>query len=283
MESILEEGPKFFCDTYLKRLLPTPTPLSLPASIVDDLVDIVDSIEKQQSPSKILFRGPSGTGKTAAAREISVSLNKPIYMVNPRFHLFGESTESAKKVSEIFDEINNTLDDTSILLFKDISYLGAPIDENQSTPKEPGIVQTAFIEGLRSLDKKMLFIATSAGYKDLDLLLMPEFETTVSFDRYSREDLLAAAYEASNRVFKVMNCKENPELLHKILNNLETIPFPGELIEISYFGVKETKDLGEYKYLKSIFNDLYGYPKGAKLQKLLTSHGYTPSEIKILT
>ena len=105
----------------------------------------------------------------------------------------------------------------------------------------------------------------------------------MSFDRYSKKDLIDVAdsiLTASLR--KVNNLKQDLRLFNKILNKVESIPYPGDLKQIIKTSIAFSDDSNEYDYLRKIYLALNGNPEKIDIQQLNES-GYTTREIEILT
>ena len=77
---------------------------------------------------------------------------------------------------------------------------------------------------------------------------------TVSFDRYSKEDLIEIADELlSSTLKKNVNSKQDMRLFNKILKNMESIPFPGDLKQIIKTSIAFSSEANEYDYLRKIY------------------------------
>ena len=76
--------------------------------------------------------------------------------------------------------------------------------------------------------------------------------------------------------------KQDLRLLNKILNKVESIPYPGDLKQIIKTSIAFSDDSNEYDYLRKIYLALNGNPEKIDIQQLNES-GYTTREIEILT
>ena len=76
--------------------------------------------------------------------------------------------------------------------------------------------------------------------------------------------------------------KQDIRLFHKILNQLITIPYPGDLKQIIRSAVAFSDDNNEYDYLRKLYSLLLGKDKPIAVD-ILYNNGFTIREIEILT
>ena len=146
-----------------------------------------------------------------------------------------------------------------------------------------GRVTSLFLKELDKLNDNIIIIATTNLFQNFDKALIRRFDALVSFDRYSKKDLIDVAdsiLTASLR--KVNNLKQDLRLFNKILNKVESIPYPGDLKQIIKTSIAFSDDSNEYDYLRKIYLALNGNPEKIDIQQLNES-GYTTREIEILT
>ena len=81
---------------------------------------------------------------------------------------------------------------------------------------------------------------------------------------------------------KYPQSKQNKKLFNKILSNLDSVPYPGDLKQIIKTAVAFSDGTNEYDYLRKIYYALNGNPKTIDLKELKDA-GYTTREIEILS
>lgn len=190
--------------------------------------------------------------------------------------------ETAKNVSQLFDEINHLSFSKVLVLFDEIDAL--VLDRiNRNDLREMGRVASVFLKGLDSLNENVVLIATTNLYDSLDKALIRRFDATVSFDRYSKEDLIEIADSfLTSTLKKSHSTRQDMRLFNKILNNLEIIPYPGDLKQIIKTAVAFSDESNEYDYLRKLYLALNGNPDSVDIQTL-KERGYTTREIEILS
>lgn len=267
---------------YLKKIDYSSRQLLLPGIIEEDVMGITRAINNRSGLSKFLFFGLPGTGKTETAFQIARILNRDILTVPFEQLVDSKMGETAKNVSLLFDEINHLPFSKVLILLDEIDTL--VLDRvNKNDLREMGRVTSVFLRGLDSLNENVILIATTNLYDSLDKALIRRFDATISFNRYSRDDLIEIADS-----FLALSLKKSPSshkdirLFNKILNNLEEIPYPGDLKQIIKTAVAFSDESSEYDYLRKIYLALNGNPKSIDIQ-LLKEQGYTTREIEILS
>lgn len=267
---------------YLKKREYSVKPLLLPGIIEEDIVGIVRAIENTSGLSKFLFYGAPGSGKTESAFQIARLLNRDILSVDFTQIVDSRLGESTKNTAVLFDEINHLPFGRALVLFDEIDAL--VLDRvNQNDLREMGRVTSLFFSELDSMNDRAVIIATTNLYPNLDKALIRRFDATVSFDRYSREDLIAIASSMLTAYLrKSANSRQDMRLFHKILSKLDAIPYPGDLKQLIKTSIAFSDVTGEYDYLRKIYLTLNGITTIPNIQKL-SEEGYTTREIEILT
>ena len=267
---------------FLKKVEYSSKPLLLPSIIEEDVLGITRAISNKSGLSKFLFYGAPGSGKTETVFQIARILNRDILSVPFEQLIDSRLGETAKNVSLLFDEINHLPYGKVLILFDEIDAL--VLDRiNQNDLREMGRVTSVFLKGLDTLNENVILIATTNLYDSLDKALIRRFDATVSFNRYSREDLIEIADSFLTMALKKSaSSKQDIRLFNKILNNLDEIPYPGDLKQIIKTAVAFSDESNEYDYLRKIYLALNGNPDSVDIQKLKDC-GYTTREIEILT
>ena len=267
---------------FLNKVEYSSKPLILPSIIEEDILGITRAISKKAGLSKFLFYGAPGSGKTETAFQIARILNRDILSVPFEQLVDSRLGETAKNVSMLFDEINHLPYGKILILFDEIDAL--VLDRiNRNDLREMGRVTSVFLKGLDSLNENTILIATTNLFDSLDKALIRRFDATVSFNRYSRQDLIEIADSLLTLALKKSsNSRQDIRLFNKILKNLETIPYPGDLKQTINTAVAFSDESSEYDYLRKIYLSFNGNPDTMDIQKLKDS-GYTTREIEILT
>lgn len=125
---------------------------------------------------------------------------------------------------------------------------------NTNDLREMGRVTSTFIKELDRLNENVVIIATTNLFSNFDKAIVRRFDATVSFDRYSKEDLIEIADAIlSSTLKKNANSKQDMRLFNKILKNMESIPFPGDLKQIIKTSIAFSSEANEYDYLRKIY------------------------------
>lgn len=267
---------------YLKKKEYSVQSLLLPNIIEEDIVGITRSIGSNVGLSKFLFYGAPGSGKTESAYQIARILNRDILSVDFEQLVDSRLGETAKNVAMLFDEINHLPFSKVLVVFDEIDAL--VLDRiSQNDLREMGRVTSLFLKELDALNDKVAIIATTNLYPNLDKALIRRFDATISFDRYSREDLVDIADSMlTANLKKSAKSKQDLRLFHKILSNLDSIPYPGDLKQIIKTSIAFSDEISEFDYLRKIYLALNENPRAVDIQKL-SEMGYTTREIEILT
>ena len=266
---------------YLTKVDYSNTPLLLPEIIEEDILGITRAISEKAELTKFLFYGAPGTGKTESAYQIARILGRNLLRVDFEQLIDSRLGETAKNVAALFDEINHLAFGKVIVLMDEIDAL--VLDRvNANDLREMGRVTSTFLKELDRLNENAVIIATTNLFGSFDKAIIRRFDATVSFDRYSDEDLIDIAdILLSSTLKKNANSKQDLRLFHKILKNLEKIPYPGDLKQIIKTSVAFSNEANEYDYLRKIYYSLNNERK-IDIQKL-SNEGYTTREIEILS
>lgn len=266
---------------YLSKVNYSNAPLFLPDIIEEDILGITRAISERAGLTKFLFYGAPGTGKTESAYQIARILGRDILRVDFEQLIDSRLGETAKNVSILFDEINHISFGKTIILMDEIDAL--VLDRiNANDLREMGRVSSTFIKELDRLNENVVVIATTNLFKNFDKAIIRRFDATVSFDRYSKDDLIEVADALlSSTLKKNANSKQDIRLFNKILKNLDTIPYPGDLKQIIKTSVAFSNEANEYDYLRKIYLALNDN-REIDIQSL-SNEGYTTREIEILS
>lgn len=267
---------------YLKKVECSTKPLYLPDVIEEDILGITRAINNNKEVYKFLFYGAPGSGKTESAYQIARLLNRDILSVNFEQLVDSRLGETSKNVAMLFEEIAYLSSNKALVIFDEIDAL--VLDRiNKNDLREMGRVTSTFLREMDALNSRIPIIATTNLINQFDKALLRRFDATVSFDRYSREDLIEIADSLLTlNLKKSVNLRRDLRLFNKILNNLEEIPYPGDLEPIIRTSIAFSDESNEYDYLRKIYVALNKADSVIDVQKL-NAEGYTTREIEILT
>lgn len=266
---------------FLKKQNIVNKPLYLPESIRDDILGIVRSSTKSINISKVLFYGAPGTGKTESVYQIARLMNRDLLVVKIEDLIDSHLGQTSKNIVSMFDEIKHLSSTNVIILFDELDSL--VMDRISSNDlREMGRVTSTFLKELENISNKILIIATTNLIDSFDKALLRRFDAKISFNRYSREDLIDISCEIlQGLIKKTENSKADIRLFKKILKNCENIPYPGDLVQLIKISLAFSDDSNEYDYLRRFYNELNN---NKQLDiKDLTEKGFTTREIEILT
>ena len=267
---------------YLRKMNYSTKPLILPDAIEQDVIGVTRAISNKAGLSKFLFYGKPGTGKTESAYQIARILGRDILSINFEQLIDSRLGETAKNVAKLFDEINHLQYGKVIIVFDEIDAL--VLDRiNSNDLREMGRVTSVFIRELEELNENVVLIATTNLFDKFDRAIIRRFDATISFDRYSTQELIEVADSMlTMSLKKASNVRKDIRLFNKILNNLEEIPYPGDLKQIIKTAVAFSDQANEYDYLRKIYLALNPDNAEVSLQRL-KEEGYTVREIEILS
>lgn len=267
---------------FLRKVEYSTQPLILPDVIEEDVIGITKAISKKSGLSKFLFFGAPGSGKTESVYQIARLLSRDILTVSFEQLIDSRLGETAKNVSLLFDEIDRLPYGKVIVLFDEIDAL--VLDRiNKNDLREMGRVTSVFLKELEHINDNILIIATTNLITNFDKAILRRFDAVVSFDRYSKDDLISVADSILTSYLKrATNSKQDIRLFNKILKNLDDIPFPGDLKQVIKTSIAFSDESNEYDYLRRIYLSLNGNPSTIDIQKL-KDEGYTTREIEILS
>lgn len=266
---------------FLEKLEYSSNPLMLPNIIEEDVIGIARAIKNKTGMSKFLFYGAPGTGKTESAFQIARLLDRDILSVHLEQLIDSRLGETSKNVARLFDEINHLMYGKVIVIFDELDAL---VLNRSSTNdlREMSRVTSTFLRELDSLSEQIVVIATTNLFESFDKALSRRFDAIVSFDRYSKEDLIEIADAMLiSGIKKALNSSQDIRLFNKILNRLPEIPYPGDMKQIIKTSIAFSDETSKYDYLRKIYLALNGNPKSVDIQNL-SEQGFTTREIEIL-
>lgn len=270
---------------YFEKVTIGNTSLPLPKEIINDIYGIINAVNHNIGINKFLFEGPPGTGKTESVKQVARILSRELYSVDFSSIIDSKLGQTQKNMAEVFSEIRMLPNpDNIIILFDEIDAIA--MDRiNSRDIREMGRVTSSILKELDNLDARVIFIATTNLYKNLDKALTRRFDAIVNFDRYSKDDLLDISESILNEYLpKFENAGRDIKLFRKIMSLLTNIPYPGELKNIIRTALAFSEPNSEFDYLKRLYNAILLQEKIKNLSiKELKDKGFTVRDIEKLT
>lgn len=259
--------------------------LPLPSEITKDIYGIINAVNHNIGINKFLFEGPPGTGKTESVKQVARILSRELYSVDFNSIIDSKMGQTQKNMTEVFSEIKMLPNpDNVVILFDEIDAI-AMDRVNSRDIREMGRVTSSILKELDNLDARVIFIATTNLYKNLDKALIRRFDAVVHFDRYLREDLLDVSEAILNEYLpRFEKAGRDIKLFRKIMNLLTNIPYPGELKNIIRTSLAFSEPNSEFDYLRRLYSSVLLQEKIKELTiKELKDKGFTIRDIEKLT
>ena len=268
---------------YLTKVDLNTGTLPLPTRIKNDIVGVINSINHNVGINKFLFEGHPGTGKTESVKQVARILERELYSVDFETVIDSKMDQTSKNIAYMFRELQQLPHpEKLVVLFDEIDALA--LDRvNENDIREMGRVTSSVLKGLDSLNDSILLIATTNLFGKFDPALARRFDATVNFDRYSREDLLdISEIILEDLLTKFKSLGRSKNLFRKIIDTMESIPYPGELKNVIKTSLSFSDPSNEYDYLGKLYLSINRENQDAKLS-VLQSQGMTLREMEVLT
>lgn len=266
---------------FLKKIDYKNKTLLLPDSIKEDILGIVRAANGKISISKVLFYGAPGTGKTESAYQIARLLDRDLLSVNMEDLIDSHLGQTSKNIVSLFEEISHLPSQKVVVLFDELDSL-VMNRMNNNDLREMGRVTSTFLKELDSLSSDVLLIATTNLANSFDKALLRRFDAKISFDRYTKDDLIEIYCSiVQDFIKKSENAKGDIRLFKKILATSRKLPLPGDMIQLIKTAIAFSDASNEYNYLRRIYLEL-NENVTPNIQKL-TDDGFTTREIEIIT
>lgn len=268
---------------FFRKIEPSFAPLPLPEAIKEDVIGIVNAVGHNAGINKFLFKGAPGTGKTETVKQIARILERELYMVEFDSIIDSKLGQTSKNVAALFKEISEfSHPEKLIILFDEIDALA--IDRiNSNDLREMGRATSSVLKGLDGLNENIVLIATTNLFDSFDKALVRRFDSTIDFNRYTREDLVEIAESILNELLsKFKFAGRNMRLFKKTINLMEVIPYPGELQNLIKTSIAFSNPNNEFDYIKRLLSSVDKNKSFTSL-KDMQDNGFTVREIEILT
>lgn len=255
--------------------------LLLPDEITQDLLGLVNAVERHIGINKFLFQGAPGTGKTEAIKQLARILDREIYMVDFSSVIDSKLGQTQKNLAELFKEINGVAQpDKVIVLFDEIDALA--LDRtNVNDLREMGRATSALLKAFDRLSENIVLVATTNLFEHFDKALIRRFDSVIDFNRYSEEDLMDIAEKMLDRyLVKLKLGNRDIRLFRKIMKLTAKMPYPGDMKNLIKTSVAFSDMQDGMDYFRRLYYAVFG-EKPEDL-KLLQEQGFTVREIEIL-
>lgn len=267
---------------FLEKLSPSNESLPLPELIQNDIIGVINAIGHNVGVNKFLFQGAPGTGKTESVKQIARILNRELYTVDFSSVVDSKLGQTQKNITSLFKEINGFSQPEKVLILFDEIDAIALDRTNDNDLREMGRATTTVLKGLDNLDERIVLIATTNLFSHFDKALTRRFDTVISFDRYSKDDLLEIAEILLNGFLsKFKFAGRNTRLFIKIVDLMNPVIMPGELKNIIKTSIAFSNPNNPFDYLKRLYLSLCA--DSTLNLKELQSRGFTIREMEILT
>lgn len=139
-----------------------------------------------QNRSRLLFGGPSGTGKTMTASVIANETGLPLYVVQLEKIVSRFLGTTSAKLAELFEVIANT---PGVYLFDEFDAIGAERERDNEVGEMRRILNS-FLKLTERPLKRSIVIAATNDMKVLDKALFRRFDDVVQFSLPSHVEVV---------------------------------------------------------------------------------------------
>lgn len=140
-----------------------------------------------QNRSRLLFGGPSGTGKTMTASVIANETALPLYVVQMEKIVSRFLGTTSAKLAELFDAIATH---PGVYLFDEFDALGAERERDNEVGEMRRILNS-FLKLIEQPLKRSIVIAATNDMKVLDRALFRRFDDVVQFELPTHAEVVA--------------------------------------------------------------------------------------------
>ena len=268
--------------SFFERIDAREDMLLMPDAITNDLLGVVNAIERRIGINKFLFQGAPGTGKTEAVKQLARILDREILMVDFSAIVDSKLGQTQKNLSALFKEINHFAHpEKVIVLFDEIDALA--LDRtNPNDLREMGRATSSLLKGFDRLNENVVLIATTNLFDHFDKALLRRFDSIIDFNRYTEEDLLLIAEKMLDRYLdKLKLANRDIRLFRKIMKLMPEKMYPGDLKNLIKTAVAFSDPQDGMDYFRRLYTSIF-HENPDNLKKL-QSQNFTVREIGILT
>lgn len=150
-----------------------------------------------QNRSRLLFGGPSGTGKTMAASVIANEVGLPLYVVQLEKIVSRFLGSTSAKLAELFEIIITT---PGVYLFDEFDAIGIERERDNEVGEMRRILNT-FLKLMERPMKHSIMIAATNDMKALDKALFRRFDDVVQFALPTHSEIITLLRKRLNKRF----------------------------------------------------------------------------------
>lgn len=267
---------------YFIKIEASDSKMPIPQKLHRELEGIINAASRGIGINKFLLEGDPGTGKTETVKHLATILNRDLYAVQFDTVIDSKLGQTSKNITSLFNEMKNLPHpEKVIILFDEIDAIA--LDRlNDNDLREMGRATSTILRELDNLDDRIVFVATTNLFKSFDKALIRRFDTVINFNCYEKEDLIDVAVVILDEYLKLFKLENNNiRLFKKILNNVDKLPYPGDLKNIIKTSIAFSDVNNNNDYLKQLYLTLNN--KNNIDIKILQEEGYTVREIETLT
>ena len=272
---------------FFEKAMVSNISLPLPEVIKNDVMGIINAINRNVGINKFLFEGKPGTGKTETVKHIARILNRELYIARFDTIIDSKLGQTAKNLISAFKEVNNLPHpEAVIILFDEIDALA--LDRiNNNDLREMGRATSTLFQELDKLSDRIILIATTNLFKGFDKALIRRFDSIVSFNRYTKEDLIEISELILNEHINKFDVTKDLRIFRKIVDQMhrDNLIYPGDLKNIIKTSLAFSNPESEYNYLVRVYETItQNKINGSEAcVKFLKEQDFTLREIECLT
>ena len=246
-------------------------PLVLPKAVQRDFMHLVKAVERGTPAHRFLFLGPTGTGKTAAAKMMGRHTDRTVYHIDLAEILGDTVQETVAGITHAFAGVP-----TEGLIVVD-GLTSLTINRKNSRPV------AAFWKVLNQLHPLTILVVTADLPPEETLGWIHYFDAVLDFDRYTEADCLKAADAIllHQQTLLQRTGDAHPKLLHQLLQLNGTVPRPGTVKSLIRSALILSDPDQPTDYLRHLFEALTK-ERPFSLQDLRNKH-FSVREIEALT
>ncbi|MDU2209031.1 MAG: ATP-binding protein [Veillonella sp.] len=255
--------------------------LLLPESISADLRGIANAIIHNMGLHKFLFVGDPGTGKTEAVKQLGRILERTVLRIEVASLVDSKLGQTSKNLQLLAKDLTNLSNQNNVIVLFDEIDMIAMDRTNSHDVREMGRVTSAMLSFLDEIDERIVVVGTSNLHSYFDKAFLRRFDSVISFDKYTHEDLVIIGMKLIDTYLKQYpQFNRNMRLVKKILEQVNGLPMPGELNNIIRTALAFSNPEDGLDYIRRLYILLNGAIPKSVME--LKEQGYTVRDIEVL-
>ena len=250
--------------------------------ILNDLTGIQNAINRNTGFNKFLFYGQEGTGKKEAAKSVARLLNRIMIRIDLDGLIVDSIDKTNSNIENLFLEISNFCQSKKIIILFD-SIDEFIIYRNNNDLNRSKKVLASILKRLNEISllyKQTVIIGCTNRYCEFDNSIKDQFDATIDFDRYSKQDLIDIGINyLSNIINDFKGLDQDITTIKKIFNSADELPYPYQLKNIIKTSLAFSSPDSKNEYIKILYSKLV-CNVDAKDIKQLHDEGFTVREIE---